>query len=106
MENEEQKIRDYIKKNRSFLQERNMDIAYSDTCGDWFIYDYNKSYHYYEYFIRFTTLEQLETIIREELLFLEECLAEKDPAVPTCEADSIAEIVSHNYKSPSKITLP
>lgn len=106
MKDEDQKIREYIKKNRSQLKAQNMDIAYSDTCGDWFIYDFNKSYHYYEYFIRFTSLEELETIIRDELLFLEECRAEKDPAVPDCEEDSIAEIVTHNYKSPTKSLLP
>ena len=106
MKLEDQKIREYIKKNQAALQAQNMDIAHSDTCGDWFIYDYNKTYHYYEYFIHFTTLEQLETIIREETLFHEECLAGTEPGVPGCEKASIAEMVTHNYKPPSKYTLP
>lgn len=91
MKTEEHRILKFIEKNRSFLSVNNIDIAHSTLSGDWFVYNYNKQYHYYEYFIRFSTVTQLVEIISEELRFELHCAIESNIGVPSCEADSIAE---------------
>ena len=88
---EEQKILGFIERYRSFLSVNGIDIAHSSFSGDWFVYNYNKRYHYYEYFIRFSTVTQLVEIISEELHFELHCAIENSISVPSCEADSIAE---------------
>lgn len=93
MNHNDLEIKNYIKENRDFLHTNGIDVAHSDTCGDWFVYEYNKDFNYYEYYIRFSSLAELESIISEELRFKTECKKGEDSVIPACESSSIAKDV-------------
>ncbi len=98
MSNETEKIKKFIEKNQPFLAARNIDIAHSFLNDDWFVYCDNKEYHYYEYYIKFTTVKELVDILTAELTFELNCSIGEEPAPPACEAASIAEDVRTHYR--------
>ena len=91
MKNEKKKILDFVAKYRTLLLANGIDVAFSTLSDDWFVYNYNKEYRYYEYFIRFHSVSELVKIITDELNFEFNCAIENNIPVPSCESASIAE---------------
>ena len=99
MSDERRKIEKFIQKNQPFLASRHIDIAHSCLNDDWFVYCENTEYHYYEYYIKFSTAKELVEILTAELNFELNCSIEEEMTPPACEEASIAEDITTRYKA-------
>lgn len=97
-------IKEFITKHHDFLAANNIDVAHSTIKDEWFVYQFQETYGYYEYFIKFTTVTQLVDIILDEMTFELYSAIEKEIALPDYDDDTILSSL-RNY-SPSEKTIP
>ena len=65
----DEEIEEFINEYRTFLVNNNMDVAKSIISNRWFVYRYEETYGYYDFFIEFSTVSQLVDIILDEMEF-------------------------------------
>lgn len=97
-------IKEFIKEYHDFLTANNIDVAQSTIGDTWFVYQLEKEYNNYNYFIRFTNVNQLVDIILDEFKFELYSAIKKEIHPPYCDDDSILSICE-DY-TPSNKTIP
>lgn len=64
---EKQRIINMVEKYKTYFENvKGVDVAFS-TKGEYFFYEYNEKYNDYPMFVKFTTAEELEQIIEENI---------------------------------------
>lgn len=97
-------IKEFIEEYRDFLATNDIDVAQSAIGDTWFVYQTQKEYDNYGFFIRFTTVKELVDIILDELEFELYSAIRKEIVPPDCDDDNILSILD-DY-TPSNKTLP
>ena len=102
MTKQSKQIKDFITEYRDFLIANKIDVAHSTVKDEWFVYQRQEGYDYYEYFIQFSTVNELIQIILDEMEFALYSAIKEEIAPPKYDDDSILNILK-NYH-PSKNT--
>lgn len=102
MTNESKQIKSFIAEYHDFLVVNNIDIAHSIIKDEWFVYQTQKDYDTYEYFIQFSTVSELVDIILDEMEFALYSAIKKEIVPPEYDNDTIIDLLKNYY--PSKHT--
>lgn len=102
MTKQSKQIKNFITEYRDFLVVNNIDIAHSTIKDEWFVYQTQKDYDAYEYFIQFSTITELVDIILDEMEFALYSAIKKEIAPPEYDNDTIIDLLKNYY--PSKNT--
>ena len=86
----EKDIIEFIEENKEFLLSNNIDIAHSYLTDRWYVYRYDTEYHYYDYYIEFSSLQELNNILLEEMEFLLSFTLSDEVEIPSVEYEQIA----------------
>ena len=90
MKQMEKDIIEFIEENKEFLLSNNIDIAHSYLTDRWYVYRYDTEYHYYDYYIEFSSLQELNNILLEEMEFLLSFTLSDEVEIPSVEYEQIA----------------
>lgn len=90
MNQTEKDIIEFIEENKDFLLSNNIDIAHSYLTDRWYVYRYDTDYHYYDYYIEFCSLQELNNILLEEMEFLLSFTLSDEVEIPSVEYEQIA----------------
>jgi len=85
--NNTERIQEFLEDNKKFLTANEIDVAHSVVNDEWFVYNLDREYGYYEYFIKFKTVEDLIDIILKEMAFKLRCSIDEQTSTPDCEDD-------------------
>lgn len=102
MRKQSKQIKNFITEYRDFLVANNIDIAHSTIKDEWFVYQTQKDYDTYEYFIQFSTVSELVDIILDEMEFALYSAIKEEIAPPEYDNDTIINLLKNYY--PSKNT--
>ena len=100
----EQKIQSFVDEYRNFLSANHIDVVHSSITNAWFVYRYDPDYGYYDYFIKFSTLQQLIDIILAEMKFELYCAIEDEISSPDCDDNELADIIVNYHVRPDTIS--
>ena len=104
MTKDNEEIKEFITEHHDFLVANNIDVAHSTIKGEWFVYQYQKKYCYYEFFLQFSTVTELVDIILDEMEFTLYSAIKKEISPPPYDDDAILDIIKHYY--PSQDIMP
>ena len=90
MKQMEKDIIEFIEENKEFLLSNNIDIAHSYLTDRWYVYRYDTEDHYYDYYIEFSSLQELNNILLEEMEFLLSFTLSDEVEIPSVEYEQIA----------------
>ena len=82
MTKQSKQIKAFITEYRDFLATNNIDVAHSTIKDEWFVYQRQEEYGYYEYFIPFSTVNELVDIILDEMKFALHSAIKEEKAPP------------------------
>lgn len=101
---ESERIQAFLNQHKSLLEANHIDVAHSIVNDEWFIYCYEPVYGHYEYFIKFSTVEQLINIIIEEMSFMLRLFLDDELETPECEEDpELADRIERYHKEDRSI---
>lgn len=104
MTKKSKEIKEFIAEYKDFLAANNIDVAHSAIEDTWFVYQTQKEYGYYEFFIPFSTVTQLVDIILDEMKFALYNAIGKEVSPPEDDDNTILGIMEEYY--PSENTIP
>ena len=98
----EKDILAFIEENKDFLLSNSIDISHSYLTDRWYVYRYDTKYHYYDYYIEFSSLQELNDILLEEMEFLLAFTLSDEVELPSVEYEQIASQIE-SYRANDKI---
>lgn len=99
MKKQSEQINAFITEYRDFLAANKIDVAHSTIKDEWFVYQIQEGYDDYEYFIQFSTVNDLVDIILDEMAFVLYSAIKEEIAPPEYDDDNIINFLANSYST-------
>ena len=102
---ENKQIKEFVTEYRDFLAANHINVAHSLIKDEWFVYQKQKEFGYYEYFIPFSTVNELVDIVLDEMKFALYSAIGNAETPPEYDNDNIIQHLDDEYCEKSTAEL-